>query len=176
MNDKLMTTTADSQSILISQSALLGELLVQWNNARTDGFSVSIFIIDVDKFSLLENKSACFDKILEAIRGVFHRENDFIAQFDRKKVIAITSQMSFRQAGTLATRIHKSVASLEIFHPHSATGRYATVSIGHSTYIPHSDSCYDILDILASVLKHVRNAKRTGGNCSKTRLYSQVLS
>jgi hypothetical protein len=83
--------------------------------------------------------------------------------------------MNFHQTTQLASRIHKAVAALEIFHPYSPTGRYATVSIGHTTYSPKADDCYGVLDFLTTVWKHVRQAKQSGGNCSKTRLHSRVL-
>ena len=75
----------------------------------------------------------------------------------------------------LATRLHKAIASLKLFHPQSPTGRYATVSIGHSTYAPEPNDCYGVLDMLATVIKFVRDAKHEGGNQSKSRLHSRVL-
>jgi diguanylate cyclase (GGDEF)-like protein len=166
-------TRADD--ILIDQTTLLQQLIDHWRQAVANDFSVSMFIIDVDKFSLMENKSVCFEQILEAIRGQFHRETDYIARFNRKQMMAITSQMSYRQSTQLASKLQKAVATLEIFHPHSPTGRYATVSIGHTTYSPLENDSYGVLDMIATVQHHVEQAKKSGGNCSKTRLHSRVL-
>lgn len=168
-------TTASADEILIDQTTLLEQLITHWRQAVANDFSVSMFIIDVDKFSLMENKSACFEKILAAIRGQFHRETDYIARFNRKQIMAISSQMNYRQSTQLATKLQKAVAALEIFHPHSPTGRYATVSIGHTTYSPVQNDCYGVLDMLATAQHHVDQAKQNGGNCSKTRLHSRVL-
>lgn len=167
--------TSDTDDILIDQTGLLQHLIDHWHQAVTDQLSVSMFIIDVDKFSLLENKSACFEKILNAIAQQFHRETDYVARFNRKQIMAITSQMTFHQSKQLASRLQKAVATLEIFHPHSPTGRYATVSIGHTTYSPINNDDYGVLDMLATVQRHIVEAKQDGGNCSKTRLHSRVL-
>lgn len=173
--NKQTQNMACSDDILIDQTTLLEQLILQWRSAVSNDNSVSVFIIDVDTFSQMENKSACFERILEVIRLQFHRESDFIARFNRKQIMAITSHMNFRQTTQLATKLHKAVASLEIFHPHSPNGRYATVSIGHTTYSPVENDCYGVLDMLATALRHVGQAKRNGGNCSKTRLHTRVL-
>jgi diguanylate cyclase (GGDEF)-like protein len=162
-------------NILIDQTTLLEQLIQHWRRAVHDKTSVSMFIIDVDKFSQLENKSACFEEILEAIRQQFQRQTDFIARFNRKQIMAISSQMNFRQTTQLATKLHKAVNKLQIFHPHSPTGRYATVSIGHTTYSPVANDCYGILDMLATAQQHIELAKKNGGNCSKTRLHSRIF-
>jgi diguanylate cyclase (GGDEF)-like protein len=161
--------------ILIDQTTLLEQLIRHWRDAIDEDTSVSMFIIDVDKFSQLENRSACFEQILEAIRQQFHRQSDFIARFNRKQIMAISSHMNFRQTTQLASKLHKAVHALQIFHPHSPTGRYATVSIGHTTYSPVENDCYGILDMLATAQRHIEQAKQSGGNCSKTRLHSRVL-
>lgn len=167
--------TPGNTDILIDQTGLLQHLIDHWQQAFNDQFSVSMFIIDVDKFSLLENKSACFEKILNAIAQQFHRETDYIARFNRKQIMAITSQMTFRQSTQIATRLQKAVAALEIFHPHSPNGRYATVSIGHTTYSPINNDDYGVLDMLATAQRHVIEAKKAGGNGVQTRLHSRVL-
>ncbi|EEF79370.1 diguanylate cyclase domain-containing protein [Methylophaga thiooxydans] len=172
------TKTNNSQchdGVLIDQATLLETLIKQWHKAVDEDFAITVFIIDVDKFSRMENKSACFDQILDAIRSQFQRETDFIARFNRKQVMAISSHMNYRQSTQLATRLHKAIASLKLFHPQSPTGRYATVSIGHSTYAPEPNDCYGVLDMLATVIKFVRDAKYEGGNQSKSRLHSRVL-
>ncbi len=161
--------------ILIDQTTLLEQLIKHWRGAINEDTSVSMFIIDVDKFSLMENKSACFELILETIGNQFQRESDFIARFNRKQIMAISSHMNFRQTTQLASKLHKAVHSLQIFHPHSPTGRYATVSIGHTTYSPVENDCYGLLDMLATAQHHIEQAKESGGNCSKTRLHSRVL-
>ena len=161
--------------ILIDQTTLLERFIQQWRRAVAEGHSVSMFIIDVDKFSLMENKSACFEQILASIRQQFHRESDFIARFNRKQIIAISSHMNFPQTTQLANKLHKAVAELKIFHPHSPTGRYATVSIGHTTYSPIANDCYGILDMIATTQQHIDQAKKQGGNCSRTRLHTRIL-
>ncbi|WP_273150657.1 diguanylate cyclase domain-containing protein [Methylophaga thiooxydans] len=173
--DTKINTSQDNDGILIDQATLLQTLINQWRKAVEEDFAISIFIIDVDKFSRMENKSVCFEQIFEAIRQQFHRETDFIARFNRKQVMAISSHMNYRQSTQLATRLHKAIASLKLFHPQSPTGRYATVSIGHSTYAPEPNDCYGVLDMLATVIKFVRDAKYEGGNQSKSRLHSRVL-
>ena len=170
------TSNRDSpDDILTDQTTLLEHLIVHWRLAIKDDFPVSVFIIDVDKFSQLENKSACFERILNAVHAQFHRETDFIARFNRKQIMAITSHMNYHQTTQLAAKLHKAVAALEIFHPYSPTGRYATVSIGHTTYAPENNDYYGVLDMLATAQQHIEQAKQNGGNCSKTRLHSRVL-
>lgn len=169
------TSAGQHKRVLVNQSALLLQLVRQWEQAAKDDYAVSVFIIDVDRFSQLENRAACFERILGAVHGVFNRETDFMARFNRKQIMAVTSHMNFRQSTQLSSRIHRSVAQLELFHPYSPTGRYATVSIGHSTYAPRPRDNYGVLDMISTVLCHVDNAKHNGGNCSMSRLHSRVL-
>lgn len=174
MDTKTRHTTCHD-TILTDQTSLLEQLTRHWRHAIADEFPVSMFLIDVDKFSLLENKSECFEQILEAIRLQFHRETDFITCFNRKQILAISSHMSFQQTALLAEKLHEATSSLKIFHPKSPTGRYATISIGHTTYSPADGDNYGLLDMLTTAQQHLEQAKQSGGNCSKTRLHSRVF-
>jgi diguanylate cyclase (GGDEF)-like protein len=160
---------------LLNQSQLLEQLLVQWRRAETENLPVSIFIIGVDHFSQLENKSDHFDAIVTAISQQFQRQSDFISSYNRNQIMVITSGLSYRQSTQLASRLHQVVALLKIFHPFSPTGPYATVSIGHSTYSPAKNDSYGILDMMTTVQDHLNQARQAGGNCSRTRLHSRIL-
>jgi diguanylate cyclase (GGDEF)-like protein len=161
--------------VLIDQAALLEQMLTHWRHAETEGSTLSIFIIDVDKFSLMENKAVCFEQIVGSVRAQFNRDTDIIARYNRKQIIAITSGMDYQQTRLLADRIQKAIAQLEIFHPHSPNGRFATASIGHTTYAPIPHDNYGLLDMLITALDHTAKAKELGGNCCKSRFHSRIL-
>lgn len=159
-----------------NQADFLWQVVSQWQNAIENEDSISLFVIEVDQFDDIRHKSGCVRKIISAIDKMLNRDNDFITHFSRKKIMFVTSSMTYTQTRQLAERIHELVASLDLRKIEGETNTPAiTVSIGHITYAPVSDNSYGILDIISNVIKLCRQAKQTGGNCSKTRLYSRVL-
>lgn len=170
------TKTVQTNTALASQARFLEQVVLQWQLAIDNEDSISLFLIDVDQFDEIRHKSGCVRKIISAIDTILHRDNDFITRFSRKKIMFVTSSMTYRQTRQLAERIHQVVATLNLRKVEGDMSSPAvTVSIGHITYAPVKDSSYGILDIISNVIKLCRQAKHSGGNCSKTRLHSRVL-
>lgn len=165
----------DLNNVLISQASLLSLLVSHWQQAIDRKHSVSVFLIEVDNFSALTRKAACFNKITQRIRGLLNREDDFIARFNRKKLIFITTMLDFRQADQLAQRLHQEITKLDFsLHTHANPSKIS-LSIGHLTYMPEQNEAFGPLDMLNTVFDHCRMASESGGNCSKTRLHSRLL-
>ncbi|HSG93598.1 MAG TPA: diguanylate cyclase [Methylotenera sp.] len=163
-------------AVFTNQADFLGQVVSQWQSAIENEDSISLFLIEVDQFDDIRQKSGCVRKISSAIDKMLNRDNDFITRYSRKKIMFVTSSMTYPQTRQLAERIHQLVAALDLRKIEGETNTPAiTVSIGHITYAPVSDNSYGILDIINNVIKLCRQAKQTGGNCSKTRLYSRVL-
>lgn len=168
--------TEQVKSVLISQAGFLEQVVLQWQLAIDNQDSISLFLIDVDQFDEIRHKSSCLRKIISAIDAILHRNNDFITCFNRKKIMFVTSGMTYPQTRQLAERIHQVVATLNLRNIEGdISSPLITVSIGHITYAPVADVSYGILDIISNLIKLCRQAKRVGGNCSKTRLHSRVL-
>lgn len=172
-----MNTNAEQiNAAFTSQADFLEQAVSQWQSAIENEDSISLFLIEVDQFDDIRQKSGCMRKISRAIDMILNRDNDFITRFSRKKIMFVTSSMTYPQTRQLAERIHQVVAALDLRKVEgNQTSPAVTVSIGHITYAPVSDNSYGILDIISNVIKLCRQAKQTGGNCSKTRLYSRVL-
>lgn len=160
---------------LISQERLLQALISHWQQAVEKKQSVSVFLIEVDNFSSLNRKSACFNTITQSICSVLHRQDDFIARFNRKKLIFITTMLDFKQAAQLANHLHQTVNALELVQHQRVDQTPISLSIGHLTYMPEKNETFGPIDMLETVFEHCRHASESGGNCSKTRLHSRLL-
>jgi len=170
------TKTEPDNATCNNQADFLEQVVSQWQSAIINEDSISLFLIEVDQFDDIRHKSGCVKKISGAIDAILNRENDFITRFSRKKIMFVTSSMTYPQTRQLAERIHQVVAALNLRKVEGDISTPAiTVSIGHITYTPVSANSYGILDIISNVLKLCRQARQTGGNCSKTHLYSRVL-
>ncbi|HET8807310.1 MAG TPA: diguanylate cyclase [Methylophaga sp.] len=172
----MVNKTEQANTAVISQAGFLDQLATQWQWAIDNEASISLFLIDVDHFDEIRHKSGCVKIIIGAIDGILQRENDFITCFNRKKIMFLTSGMSYQQTRQLADRLHQVVGALNLRKIEGDMASPAiTVSIGHITYTPITDGNYGILDILSNLIKLCQQAKLAGGNCSKTRLHSQIL-
>ncbi|MCX4190015.1 GGDEF domain-containing protein [Methylophaga sp. OBS3] len=170
------TNVEQENTTLITQAAFLAEVASQWQTAMDNEDAISLFLIDVDEFDGIRHKSGCVRKIVKALESILNRESDFICHFSRKKIMFLTSNMTYQQTRQLAVRIHQHVASLSLRQVQDInTSPPVTVSIGHTSYTPTQDGQYGVLDIISCVLKLCQQAKEAGGNCTKTRLHSRVL-
>lgn len=165
----------ENSSKLVNQATLMAELAEQWQQAIDAGFAISIFLIDVDDFSHLNNKKTHFEAIVSAVDQLLQRQTDFITPFDRDRILFVTSHLDFKRSKLLAERLHQAIAALKIPRDNSPASPYVTVSIGHTTYAPQPDDDYGVLDMIATVIRHTKTAKTDGGNTSHTRLHSHIL-
>ncbi len=172
----MVNKTEQANSALISQAGFLEQVASQWQSAIDNEASISLFLIDVDAFDEIHHKSDCIKIIISAIDGILHRDSDFVTCYSRKEIMLLTSAMTYQQSRQLAERLHQAVEALNLRKIEGDMKSEAiTVSIGHITYSPTTDGCYGILDIISNLIKLCQQAKRAGGNCSKTRLHSQIL-
>lgn len=170
------TKTSATTTALTNQASFLEQTLSQWQQAIDNEDSISLFLIDVDQFDDIRHKAGCMRKIIGAVDDILNRDTDFITPFSRKKIMFVTSSMTYPQSRQFADRIHHLVAALGLRQVEGdISSALITVSVGHITYSPVKDSSYGILDIINNVIKLCRQARQAGGNCSKTRLYSRVL-
>lgn len=170
------TKAQKAHSVLTQQTDFLEQAVLEWQRAVKNQDSVALFLIDIDRFDDIRRKNGCARKIIDAIDNILKRDNDYITRFSRKKIMFLTSGLTYRQSCQLAERIHQAIALLGLRQVEDdLNSALVTLSIGHLTYAPSSDSSYGILDIINNVIELCRRAKNAGGNCSKTRLHSRVL-
>ncbi|MCC5796480.1 MAG: diguanylate cyclase [Methylophaga sp.] len=159
---------------VVTQSVFIELLASQWQNAQRSQHSLSTFLIDIDHFNNLTDKSNIAHQVFETVGALFHRKTDALTYFARNKILLMTTELSFKEAGQMAERIHHAVQALALTTPQTPSGQ-VTVSIGHTTYTPEEDDDFGVLDQLSETLKHQQAASDMGGNTSHTRLYSQLL-
>ena len=169
--------TEQDNTALTCQASFLEQVVSQWHQAIDNEDSISLFLIEVDQFDDIRHKAGCMRKIISAIDAILNRDTDFITLFSRKKIMFVTSSMTYPQSRQLAERIHQVVAALALRQIEAdLASALITVSVGHITYSPLKDGSYGILDIISNVIKLCRQARHGGGNCSKTRLHSRLLN
>ncbi len=106
------TKSEQDNAAFTSQADFLEQAVSQWQNAINNEDSISLFLIEVDQFDDIRHKSGCVRKISGAIDKILNRDNDFITRFSRKKIMFVTSSMTYPQTRQLAERIHQVVAAL----------------------------------------------------------------
>ncbi|EMR12504.1 response regulator [Methylophaga lonarensis MPL] len=174
-----MSRRSDTENLsphhgVVTQSAFIELLASHWQNAQKAQYSLSLFVIDIDHFNNLTDKASISHQVFETLGQLFHRKTDALTRFGRNKILLMTTELSFKEAGLMAQRIHQAIQALALTSPQTPSGQ-VTVSIGHTTYTPAQEDDFGVLDQLSETLKHQQAASDQGGNTSHTRLYSQIL-
>lgn len=136
--------------------------------ARREGTSVSLLMLDVDHFKKFNDNyghlagDACLRKIASAISKQVTRPADIPARYGGEEFVVLLPSTGPHGVATVAERIRKAVAALEILHSHSSEG-IVTVSIGGATFQPGLVGT-DAEGLIAAADKALYEAKSKGRN------------
>jgi diguanylate cyclase (GGDEF)-like protein len=115
----------------------------KWSRAARDGGSMSLLMIDVDRFKSFNDTYGHQggDRVLRAIAGVIsesiRRPDDLAARYGGEEFAVVLPNTDSRGAGHVATAIRDGVRALQITHGGSEHN-IVTVSIGLATVMPGS--------------------------------------
>jgi diguanylate cyclase (GGDEF)-like protein len=161
----------DGLTRLLNRQTFESRVRDAWRKAMTDGRAVSVIMIDVDHFKLYNDHYGhqagddCLRRVSTAVRAaVSCGTDDFVARYGGEEIIVVLADRTAPETQTIAERIVKEVASMQIPHANAPELRHVTVSVGSTTHKPPFTSSYDSLVKLADGALY--EAKRTGRNRS----------
>jgi diguanylate cyclase (GGDEF)-like protein len=146
--EEALLTSRESLEGLVGVDSLTGipnrwafdqTLIREWANARRANSPVSLLMIDVDNFKLLNDTQGhqvgdwCLTRIASAVSAALPRATDFVARYGGEEFSAILAATDGPGAEEVAKKICVAVADLSLSHPGSTFG-IVTVSVGLSTY------------------------------------------
>ena len=142
----------------------------EWNRAVRTGLPLSLVMIDVDHFKLMNDTYGhqvgddCLRAVAEAMRRAVKRSTDFVARYGGEEFAAVLPGTDMAGAALVAHEIREAVEGLRIAHA-EASGGVVTVSCGVSTGIVKS-GCVAITPefLISSADMALYKAKRNGRN------------
>jgi diguanylate cyclase (GGDEF)-like protein len=116
-------------------------LRADWNRAARSGALLSLLMIDIDDFKLINDTEGhqAGDEILRrlasGIAHEFRRAEDLVARYGGEEIVVILWDLQPREALDQARRVRHAVEALALPHPEGTV----TVSIGVATATPRAD-------------------------------------
>jgi diguanylate cyclase (GGDEF)-like protein len=108
----------------------------EWLRAQRSGEPVSLLMIDVDHFKLYNDLyghpqgDTCLRQVTQALRSACRRPADLVARYGGEEFMILLPQTPRQGAKHVAQHVLDAVRALGIFHEHSRTTHYVTVSVG----------------------------------------------
>ncbi len=110
----------------------------EFQAARRSGQPISLLMIDVDLFKLLNDSmghlvgDSYLMQVAHTLRNALSRTNDFVARYGGEEFVILLPATGDAGAVRIAGRLHADIAALNLEHPRSPSARL-TVSIGCTT-------------------------------------------
>lgn len=144
-------------------------LACRWQSARATGLPVSLILLDVDHFKLLNDGighhagDSCLRDLTQILQTALTEPGEFLARVGGEEFAILLPGRDPTQAGAAARRVIAAVREARIAHPCSPVGPHLTVSLGVATAWPATGTCAWELTSLADRLVYA--AKAGGRNC-----------
>jgi diguanylate cyclase (GGDEF)-like protein len=139
----------------------------EWRRCTRGGLSLSVMMIDIDEFKLLNDSlghpagDACLTRVAAAITSALRRGGDLAARYGGEEFCAVLPDTDAAGAAARAEEVRARVEALAIPNVGSAFG-VVTVSVGVASDVPGEDSGPDAL--LTAADEALYRAKRAGRN------------
>ena len=160
----------DAVTSLANHSAFQEFLRGEWRRALREASSISVLIIDIDRFSQYNDEfghqagDECLERIGRTIKEIVRRPGDLVARYGGEEFGVVMSRTDQEGAFRVAHRICAGVEALSIEHPKSDVSAKMTVSVGVATSTPAVDSNWEELELVAGATEALERAKKSGRN------------
>jgi two-component system chemotaxis family response regulator WspR len=142
-------------------------MAAQWKVAVRNQTPLGLLMIDVDNFKLYNDSHGHLagDQVLKAVAGAlrksFRRPSDLIARFGGEEFVVLLPATPIDPLSSLAERLKRNIAELQIPHGASRAADHITVSIGATATIPEKGaSPGELLNTADCALYKAKNAGR----------------
>ena len=154
---------------LVGNRRLFDERLdSEWRRAKRDGFSLGLFMLDIDFFKNFNDSKGhlagddCLKSIAAAIDSSLKRGGDIVVRYGGEEFAAILPGINLEAAQRVAERIIDNVQKLQIRHPDSSVSEFVTLSIGGAIALPCAES--EMTEIIKKADVALYSAKKNGRN------------
>ncbi|MEW6209095.1 MAG: two-component regulator propeller domain-containing protein [Acidobacteriota bacterium] len=136
----------------------------EWRRAARNCASISIVLIDVDRFKSYNDTyghqagDECLRRVAEALQEAASRATDLVARYGGEEFVAVLTDTDEAGAMEVAEKMRQQVESLNIVHTETLR---ITVSAGVASVIPASGAPDDLIGAADEALYQ---AKRSGRN------------
>ena len=160
----------DAVTSLANHSSFQEFLRGEWRRALREASSVSVLMIDIDRFSEYNDRlghqagDECLVQIGRTIREIVKRPGDLVSRYGGEEFGVVMSRTDQQGALRVAQRVCAGIEGLAIKHPESDVSPCVTVSVGVATSTPAADSNWEELELVAGADTALENAKTAGRN------------
>ncbi|MBF0453283.1 MAG: diguanylate cyclase [Magnetococcales bacterium] len=142
----------------------------EWRRSLRSRSILSLILMDIDCFKPYNDHYGhtagddCLKRIASIMFGTMERSTDLIARYGGEEFVCVLPGTDTEGAKVLAEKLRKRVASLEIPHAYSQTGKgYVTISLGIASMTPSKEGRWSAL--IESADKKLYQAKKLGRDC-----------
>jgi diguanylate cyclase (GGDEF)-like protein len=146
----------------------------EWRRCRRDAVDISLILIDVDFFKLLndgvghEAGDDCLRELAAVLEHCVQRPGDLVARTGGEEFACVLPGTGAEEARRLAERIAAAVRAHRMPHPGSPLGPHITISLGVATARPAEGLSERDLAALADELVYA--AKSGGRDCIRQKV------
>ncbi|MGB5632750.1 MAG: diguanylate cyclase [Waterburya sp.] len=160
-----LRATTDKVTGIANRYRLEDFMQREWGNAIRHQISVSVIMIDIDRFKLYNDTyghqagDRCLRQVAQTINNSVRRSKDLVARYGGEEFIVVLSDISLDGAITVAENISFQVKALSIPHATAEISDYVTISLGVAHTIPSINSQADRLILAADKALYLAKQK-----------------
>ncbi len=117
-----------------------------WRRAHRDATSLSLLMIDVDRFKLFNDRyghpagDACLHAVATAVAQCVRRPSDFVGRYGGEEIVVLLPDTPAAGAQIIAGLIRAAIEGLNIPHEGNPPSLVVTASLGVATVSPRHES------------------------------------
>lgn len=145
-------------------------LAAEWRRARREGLSVSLLLLDVDRFKLFNDTyghpagDACLKAVATAVTAAVHRPADLVARYGGEEIAILLPGIPNEGAAAVAERVRAAIEAVGLAHSANKPSGVVTVSIGVATARPVAGADLTAEALVAAADAALYSAKHSGRN------------
>lgn len=133
-------STQDGLTGVANHRLFVDTLAREWARAMREQTPLSIVMVDIDNFKLLNDSDGhqagdeCLRRVAQTLQQALRRPADLLARYGGEEFVAILPATDASGAGAVAERMRAAVEGLGL--PNRGTGGPVTVSLGVASVVP----------------------------------------
>ncbi len=134
---------SDGLTSIYNRRMFDGMIGTEFNRAKRNGTSLAFVMIDIDLFKGYNDSyghlagDRCLRKIAVTLKDSLFRAGDFVARYGGEEFAVILPDAKLNGALMIAKRMKANVEALHIPYSGSPISKWATISLGAASIVPH---------------------------------------